>query len=212
MNKKINLEYINNRIKNEFCKKTKNKLSDEKLLDKYKKCKSVINKIKNLGNILDKYNVEKKNSILDDFILELIPPGTKGVIRGNRFNNIIKKNIKNMNLDKDRFKIGFEKKCPKVKTTEIPDWYIYEKQTNKVIIGMNQLDLWTGGQQLNRGSKYLLDSKLNTENTKLLCVVCNKVKITNKNNKVYKLFKEGFKNDTLCYIKNLENIIINFFN
>jgi hypothetical protein len=38
---------------------------------------------------------------------------------------------------------------------------------------MNQLDLWSGGQQTNRGSKYLFDNKLNTEKTKLLCVVCN---------------------------------------
>jgi hypothetical protein len=36
-------------------------------------------------------------------------------------------------------------------TTEIPDWYILEKSTGKVIIGMNQLDLWSGGQQINRG-------------------------------------------------------------
>ena len=28
---------------------------------------------------------------------------------------------------------------------------------------MNQLDLWSGGQQINRGFKYLIDNKNNTE-------------------------------------------------
>ena len=75
---------------------------------------------------------------------------------------------------------------------------------------MNQLDLWNGGQQLNRGYKYIIDNKINTKTSKLLCVVCNNVKINNKN-KIYTLFKTGFDNNTLCYIKNLSNIIKTFF-
>ena len=27
-------------------------------------------------------------------------------------------------------------------TMEIPDWYIYDDKTEKIIIEMNQLDLW----------------------------------------------------------------------
>jgi len=65
---------------------------------------------------------------------------------------------------------------------------------------MNQLDLWSGGHQINRGSKYLIDSKLNTENTKLLCVVCNEIKFKTSKNKAFKFFEIGFKNDTLCYL------------
>ena len=74
---------------------------------------------------------------------------------------------------------------------------------------MNQLDLWTGGHQTNRGSKYLFDCKINNENTKLLCVICNEKEIKSKN-KVYEFFKIGFKNDTLCYLNNLETIINKF--
>jgi hypothetical protein len=84
----------------------------------------------------------------------LIPAGTKGVIRGNKFNNIVKNYIITINLDIKRFDICFEKKHNNFITTEIPDWYIYDKSINRIIIGMNQLDLWGGGQQLNRGSKY----------------------------------------------------------
>ena len=96
-------------------------------------------------------------------------------------------------------------------TTEIPDWYILEKSTNKIIIGMNQLDLWGGGQQLNRGSKYIKNNKHNNENSKLLCVVCNEIQFKSKKNKAYNLFKSGFENNTLCYLNNLQNIITSYF-
>ncbi len=78
----------------------------------------------------------------------MIPAGTKGVIRGNKFNKIIKNLIKNFELNEEDFEVCFEKKCEKYNTNEIPDWYILEKSTNKIIIGMNQLDLWGGGQQI----------------------------------------------------------------
>lgn len=84
----------------------------------------------------------------------MIPAGTKGVVRGNKFNNIVKEYIIKIGLDNEKFDICFEKKHDNFITTEILDWYIYEKTTNRIIIGMNQLDLWGGGQQLNRGSKY----------------------------------------------------------
>lgn len=55
---------------------------------------------------------------------------------------------------------------------------------------MIKLDLWGGGQQLNRGSKYLINNNINSENSKLLCVVCNK-------NKALKLFEIGFTNNNI---------------
>ena len=36
-----------------------------------------------------------------------------------------------------------------------------EIETNKIIIGMNQLDIINGGHQINRGSKYLIDNNHN---------------------------------------------------
>jgi hypothetical protein len=145
-------------------------------------------------------------------LLKLIPAGTKGVIRGNKFNNFVKIYIDNLKLDKNKFDICFEKKHNLFDTTEIPDWYIYNKITNKIIIGMNQLDLWKGGQQLNRGFKYLENNKYNNINCKLLCIICNEIQLKNNKNKIYKLFNIGFKNNTLCYINNLKNIIYTYFN
>jgi hypothetical protein len=173
----------------------------------------VKNRIKELSDILEKQGVseEKKQAILDAYMLSLIPAGTKGVIRGNKFNQIVKSYITNLGLDMDRFEICFERKCEQHLTTEIPDWYILEKSTNKIVIGMNQLDLWGGGQQLNRGSKYIENNKHNSNNSKLLCVVCNEIQLKSKKNKAYKLFEIGFQENTLCYLNNLQNIIVSYF-
>ena len=167
--------------------------------------------------MLDKYvDSETKQKISNDpeNILQLIPAGTKGVIRGNKFNEIVKVAILEKITDSERFEICFEEIC-KVKgheTSEKPDWYILEKSTKKIIIGMNQLDLWNGGAQTNRGSKYIEGNKHNNEKSKLLCVVCNEIQISSKNNKTYKLFEIGFRDDTLCYLNNLQNIILSYFN
>ncbi len=204
---------INNRIESEVCHETIEKLKDINMMEDYKKCSSVINQIDKLDKILEKHSIsfDSRNKIINDYMLELVPPGTKGVLRGNKFNSIVKDKILTMNLDTSRFEISFEKQCPGYQTTEIPDWYILEKETRKILIGMNQLDLVGGGQQINRGSKYLIDNKNNTEKSKLLCVICNFIKFTSKKNKAFHLFDIGFRNNTLCYLNSLNRIILNYF-
>jgi len=207
------MEIINKRIKEEICYNTIEKLTDINLIDEYTNSISVKNEIKKLSNILEKYiDEEIKQKIIQEYLFELIPTGTKGVIRGNKFNNIVKEFILRLELNIDRFEICFEKKCNQHITSEIPDWYILEKITNKIIIGMNQLDLWKGGQQINRGFKYIENNKHNNNESKLLCVICNEIQFKSKNNKIYKLFEIGFQNNTLCYLNNLQNIIVSFFN
>jgi len=208
----LSIEDINTRIKKEICYETLEELTDSKLLNEYKECNSVKNEIKKLENILRKHTDEEKTQkIIDEYLLDLIPAGTKGVIRGNKFNKLVKQNITKLGLDTERFEICFEKKCEFHFTTEIPDWYILEKKTNKIIIGMNQLDLWGGGQQLNRGSKYLENNKHNNSNSKLLCVVCNEIQLKSNKNKIYNLFDIGFNNNTLSYVNNIQNIISLYF-
>lgn len=213
---KITTEYINKRINDEYCDETAKLLTDEYLMDEYKKSRSVTSEITKLSDILDSENIseESKQKIIRKYLPNLIPAGTKGVIRGNNFNSIIKNKIIGFLLQPERFEVCFEKVCEEHRTSEIPDWYIREKSTNKIIIGMNQLDLWNGGHQTNRGSKYLIDNSHNNENSKLLCVICNKIQFkTQKNkNKTYQLFEAGFKNNTLCYLNNIKNIIDEFFN
>jgi hypothetical protein len=124
-----------------------------------------------------------------------------------------------LNLDSERFEICFEKQCVLSITTEIPDWYILEKSTGKVIIGMNQLDLWSGGHQINRGAKYLIDNNVNLnlidgENISLLhmCIGVNynlneeKLKIIeNKKLKIMKMILE--KDKSINIVKFLLSII-----
>jgi hypothetical protein len=207
---------INDRIQKEICPVTIAKLSDENLLPLYKTSESVIEELKKQETMLDKYvDPETKQKILHDpdNILQLIPAGTKGVIRGNTLNRIVKEYILEKVTDSDRFEIRFEETCmiEEHTTREKPDWYILEKSTQKIIIGMNQVDLWKGGAQTNRASKYIGGTKHNNEKSKLLCVVSNDVRIASKNNKTYPLFEHGFKHDTLCYLNNLQNIIHAFF-
>jgi hypothetical protein len=208
----LSMEDINTRIKQEVCYETLEELTDAKLMCEYKDCNSVKNEIKKLSDILRKYMDEVTNQkIIQEYLLQLIPAGTKGVIRGNKFNYIVKQLITKLSLDTDRFEICFEKKCKDHFTSEVPDWYILEKSTNKIIIGMNQLDLHSGGQQINRGYKYLIDNKHNNKNSKLLCVICNEIQFKSNKNKAYKLFEVGFTNNTLCYLKNLKFIICDYF-
>lgn len=211
---KLTIEQINTRINNEFCEKTKNSLTDKTLKNKYKKSSVVKKRIKDITCIMGEIGIDENQikKFLELYDEKIIPPGIKGLICGNKFNEIIKNKLKNLNLDKERFSIKFEKHNPNVKTDERPDWYIQDNKKRKIIIGMNQMDLWGGGAQLNRGSKYLIDNKVNTGKTKMLSVVCNKIKIYRKNTKIHNLLNAGFKNDTLCYINNLENIIFKYFN
>jgi hypothetical protein len=50
------------------------------------------------SNVLEKHKISDniKKLIINDYLIELIPPGTKGVIRGNKFNSIVKNTIENM--------------------------------------------------------------------------------------------------------------------
>lgn len=210
----MNIKSINKNIKKTVCLSTIDKLTDKNLLKEYKKCKSVKNEIEYLKLVLKKHVTDKeiRNNIINDYLIKLVPAGTKGVIRGNKFNKLVKEKLESLKFDRNKFEIEFEKKCETCITSEIPDFYMLEKKTNKVIIGMNQLDLWGGGQQINRGYKYIIDNIHNRENSKLLCVVCNEYKFKTDKNKAYKLFETGFLNDTLCYLSDIERIIKDYFN
>ena len=101
----LSMEDINARIKKEICYGVLEELTDINLMCEYKECNSVKNEIKKLRDILEKYiyDEETKQKIIQDYLLELIPAGTKGVIRGNKFNKLVKQFITKLELDSDRF-------------------------------------------------------------------------------------------------------------
>jgi hypothetical protein len=206
-----NIVYLNELINKQYSKEIEDKLSDKNLNQQFLKCSScqkMKTKIKNI--IKNDYN---DNILLEKRVEELlsiaIPAGTKGVIRGNFFNSIVKDELLSIQKIYNQLNISFESKIEEC--DEIADFII--KYNNKYIIGMNQVDLWSGGQQINRASKYLKNSK-NSDTRKLLCVVAYKYIFKNshtKKSKSFNLVKNGLENNTLCYVNNLKNIIINFF-
>ena len=207
------LQHINQRISSEFCVDTFHKLSDVSLLPEYRNSKSVKNSMETLSSILEKHLAnETREVILEDYLLHMIPPGTKGVIRGNKFNKIVQEKIQKMDLPSNIYEIAFDKNCDTVPTSEIPDWYITDTVQNKTLIGMNQLDLWGGGAQINRAGKYILKNPFENEtNVKLICVVCNKIVLKSEKNKAFQIFERGYAQNSICYLNNLERIIREFF-
>ena len=213
-----NIKQINNFINKTYCKKTENDLSDTNLVKHYRNTPSSKNKIsilkKQLKNL--RFKVKDINRIVNN---ELIlnefctPPGTKGAIRGNHFNNIVKNKILEIAdkiPNKENYDVQFEKKVEF--SPEIPDWFIKQKDNNKILIGMNQVDLWSGGQQTNRGSKYILNEDLHKNpNYKVISVVSKYIQLESYNNKAYNILKKGFEENRLCYLCNLENIIKKYF-
>lgn len=199
------MEDLNRRIDEEICRKTIAELSDQSLMDEYKNCPSVKRRISVISDILDKQNLEEsvKQKILEEYIPELIPPGTKGVVRGNRFNQIVKGYILSLNLG-DEYDIQFEKTLEE--SGERPDWYI--KKGGKTLIGMNQIDIWGGGQQLNRGDKYI---NRECENTLLVSVICGEKKFKTTDTRAYDLVSRGFNTGRLCYLNGLKRIITEYF-
>jgi hypothetical protein len=203
---------MNKQIQQVVCYDTLAQLTDEALMSDFMECDSVTRALHTLGMVLSTHvDEDTSEKIKKDYVRHIIPPGTKGVIRGNKFNRIVKQRICDMGLNPQRYDVKFETRCPSVTTSEKPDWYILDKITSRSIIGMNQMDLWNGGQQLNRGSKYIMET-INTENNKLLCVVCYEKQFITSKTKAFRLFVRGFSDETMCYLTNLPSIILRYFN
>lgn len=177
--------------------------------------KNINNKLKVLAEKLDL--TEKGIKILKTTLLPmLIPAGVKASSRGVKFNSYMKmvltKKIKSLN--QGHISITYETPHPIV--TEIPDWTIRIKtSTNKIktIIGYNQLDLWNGGAQINRGAKYILDDhfhrRLSSQNTSLVCIVLRKYKAKNEN-KTTQIIRKGLQHKRLFWPKGFVHYLEKF--
>lgn len=208
----MDINSINKHIDKTHNKDIEESLNDINLLPELLSQKSVKKIEKELIELFEKHNTQN-TELIQEILIKSIPPGTKGVIRGCKFNDIIKKIIENIkSIKNDDFIYKFEEKHPLFPTDEIPDWYIYQKSTNIILVGMNQIDLWTGGHQTNRGSKYILNEKLHNENMKYLSVVCNYYKIKERStSKILRFFQIGFDEKRLCYPNELEKNIQSYF-
>jgi|SaaInlStandDraft_1057018.scaffolds.fasta_scaffold11223_2 hypothetical protein len=219
VNDKKKLCKINNFIQNGFCENIYSKILQPNLEEmlKYPALKKVKLKIKKIidSNLCSSISDEKHSKLIDELTKTFIPPGLKGVIWGNLFNKEIKLIIQNITKNKN-LKCYFEKNLHEHKLSEIPDWYIIDNKTNKILVGFNQLDLWSGGHQTNRASKYVKNNDYHTKykkyNIKIISVVCRKIEVKSVKNKTYKLFTIGIEKERLFYPKYLKNYIEKYFN
>lgn len=208
-------------INEQYCEDVVEQLSDVNLYDEYIKSNSTHNLMNKTQTLIDDlllnfYTMNNedfeihKNNTINNLAKMMITSGTKGVIRGNTFNKLVKEKLLQLRYKYPDINIKIEKEHETNKKIERPDFIITHKVNKKCIIGMNQVDIWNGGQQTNRASKYL-DDNLNTVNEKLLCVIANKYEYKTTNSKIYKIMKYGFDNDRICYINNIETVMLKFF-
>lgn len=186
------------------------KLSDSVLRPKYIGQKSVQSKLRNMREKISALvdTEEKVDNIMNVIIDDIIPAGTKGNVRGLEFNHIIKSMLEMKMEPNHQFNLSFETNCPVYSTSEIPDWWIHCKLTNKYVIGYNQIDLWNGGSQINRANKYLSDDFHDKTpwNVRILCVVCSQLPLKKNTNK-YEMFSNAFLQQRICYTSAMIDVV-----
>lgn len=154
---------------------------------------------------------EEIDRVVNTMMPSLIPPGTKAAVRGRVFEGILRDVVTGLNLPPDEFSLvfgGSRNVGSRHGITETPDFVIQNAQ--KTMYGMAQIDLWTGGAQLNRGMKYILHD--NHPDTKLLCVICTRMPSTlSPGSKAYRMLRHAVHHDRLCYASGLGRIVRDFF-
>jgi hypothetical protein len=163
--------------------------------------KSLVNKMNDMRGILSDYITrEQSELIIHDkrFIEKMIPPGLKGVKRGNAFNTYVYNKFKSCIPEGSIIKQEYKHS----KFDEILDLYI--QYQDKELCIYNQIDLFGGGAQLNRASKYL-----HTEG--IVCVILNYPIKSRPASKIYKLMDEGLKNNKIIFPKYIPLFCREFF-
>lgn len=199
-------------------------LADDAMFAYFRKSPAVQQRCDVLKNTLLSYGMSAVTTsyiIRDVFDALLVPASVKAHTRGMLFNSIVARELtdvcnKRLYLDPERFNLCFE--VPSHIVSEIPDWMIHDKLENRTLIGFNQIDLWCGGHQLNRGSKYVLDNSIhdrlaNDHKSRLIAVVAQDLpEKTRKGSKVSKMKEHIMKNTgsekaRLCLARDLEAIV-----
>jgi hypothetical protein len=140
----------------------------------------------------------------------LIPEAVKTATRVRvfpLFNGIVTSHIVALALSPDRFDVAFNTRCPLPIVDHVPDWYIFEKATHKLLVGINQLNLSGCGSRV----AMYIDSGVSGDvsvsvSVKYLCVLGNHERVSAKG-RVHDLFAAGFTNNTVCFVKQLRERI-----
>ena len=192
----------------------KNSIKIDKEINKhnYETSPSFIKNNLRIKNVLmsEKISLCKIKRIISQLTYFSIPAGTKGSIRGLAFNKMVGKMLKRLVNKKKYITLKFEAKHPLM--SEKADWMLINNNNKKVLIGYNQLDLWHGGAQINRASKYILDEvmhqSLSKKRIKVLSVVARiPTPFKSTKNKTYHIFDVGLRKKRLFYLEGLKNFV-----
>lgn len=205
------LQRINSEINKQYCPSTEGKLKDSILKRKYVNTKAHKLKVAYIDKIIKKHRIQShvREQLVRDISDYVIPHGIKACVRGRRFNDIVAEHIRAKIKHLEGFSLLLEKQHEGC--TEIPDWILVHNETNRKIIGFNQLDFWRGGAQLNRASKYLLCSSRQHDHEKgavrKVYVLARHIQLKSMNCKIFHCFKKGFALNKLFYLKGLDDYL-----
>ena len=177
---------------------------DERTMNKILTGETYNNKLRELKRNLDllpDLTIESLNE--NEFIRNLlIVPQSKATNRGNSFNEDVVNEFKRILPEEAKICSEYEHS----KYDERLDVYI--EYNGKSLCVFNQIDLWTGGEQLNRCSKYLnVDDK---DNDELLCIVVNKPTFKSKKSKAYKFISNNYGKHVIWFSE-IEKFCRNYF-
>lgn len=198
---------ISEKINAQYDKYITQRVSDTMLMSKYHacpSCKKVMNIFEETARDIGVSGRQKR--LMEKRLLPLlIPLGVKASVRGAVLNKYIQSKISNIQKATTFIKSAiFEPRnvaYPHI--SEIPDWVV-ETTTGKLVIGFNQLDLWNGGAQINRGSKYIMDETLHRRLGKhgmfIVCVVARRY--------VFSKQEKRTKADNIVFTGSLKNRLV----
>jgi hypothetical protein len=194
-----------------YCSNVAVALSDEALYDLTMASPSMLRKRAELADVVNRHlgaNHPAATALVADLLAMSVPPGLKGVLRGNAFNRLVADAVRAAVADAPHLRVTVEEKLPFL--PEIPDFCVHDDAAAACLVGYNQLDLWSGGAQTNRGSKYVLNDAFHASlppNVQVVSVVAQHIQLDSIKNKAYAMFARGVPTRRIVYPRHLRNFI-----
>lgn len=184
--------------------------NEETMMQFYADMPSVQTRLGNLDDVLRSEGISaaKRDRLAKKLLHMFVPAGTKGAVRGHMFNKIIEKKIRSALTKKHGWRFATEEKHPLFQ--EIPDWTL--RKGRKTLVGFNQVSLFGGGHQINRGGKYIMDDTLHNrlckKNVRMVCIV-NKMPIR-KTGKAWDIMSKGMSSKRLFTPNKIKKLVDEF--
>lgn len=157
-------------------------------------------------------SASKSHSVSKKLLPWIVPAGTKSKIRGDRFNEIVAREVRRWakRIPGCVFKREHKHRC----FDEIPDWIV--ERDGKTLAGFNQISLFGGGHQVNRGNKYVLDDafhdRLSPENVRMICVVKDVPRASGgRSSKAVKILERGLEKRRIYGVAGVRRLLDEYF-